>query len=291
MIKPALPFLALLLLTVASGGGQEPVSSFPFQRDGQLIVVQASINNQPPVPFVVDSGAPHTILDPTFAKELGLQIKDAPPTTGTGSGNVARSYGGPVVMTLHDTKIDVAQPWIIDLSKVPIPKTARGLVGAELFTKYVVRMDPVRSTFHLFDPATYRDRGSGASAPLIVEDGKLFLEAELEVPAGRTVKHKLRIDTGSESSVNDEIVKQSREVRSSELGNGLGENFKSYSGVFTSVKIGPYSIKHVWGPGGAGPMVGMELLRRFVITFDAPHGRLYLEPTPALAELVPSPPP
>ena len=93
------------------------------------------------------------------------------------------------------------------------------------------------------------------------------------------------------SSVNDEIVKTSAEVHESTLGGGLGENFKSYSGVFTSVKIGPYVIKHVWGPGGPGPSIGRELLRRFLLTFDAPHGRLYLEPTPALSEPVPTPPP
>ncbi len=39
---------------------------------------------------------------------------------------------------------------------------------------------------------------SGApSIPLIVEGDKLFLDATLEVPAGKSVTHKLRIDTGS----------------------------------------------------------------------------------------------
>jgi hypothetical protein len=281
---------SFLLVAVTKSEAQEAIGTIPFQRDGQLILVEASIDKHPLVLFVVDSGAPHTVLDPTFAKELVLETRDASPTSGTGTGNVARSYGSPVVMKLHDVKIDVPEPWIIDLSKVPIPRAAKGLVGTELFTKYVVRMDPLRSTFSIFDPASYHYRGEGASIPLIVENGKLFLEAELEVPAGHSVRHKLRIDTGSESSVNDEVVKQSAEVRSSTLGGGLGQNFKAYSGVFTSVKIGPYSVKHFWGPGGPNPAIGMELLRRFVITFDAPHGRMYFEPTPALAEPVPTPP-
>jgi hypothetical protein len=289
-------FTIIVIVTFALGIGvaeteaQEPVGSFPFQRDGQLIIVQVSIDGRPSVPFVVDSGAPHTVLDPTYANELGLKIEDAAPTSGTGAGDVARSYASRVVMTLGDVKIDVPQPWVIDLSKVPIPRTAKGLVGAELFTNYVVRMDPLRATFSVFDPATFHYRGDAAPIPLLVEDGKLFLEAELEVPAGKKVTHKLRIDTGSESSVNDEIVKQSAEVRVSELGNGLGENYKSYSGVFTSARIGPHVIRNFWGPGGKPPSVGMEILRRFIITFDAPHKRIYLEPTPALAEPVPTPP-
>lgn len=254
-------------------------------------MVEVRINESAPAWFIVDSGASHTVFDPKFATELGLKVESAPPTTGTGAGEVTKSHAEPVVIMMNEVKLNVPEPWVIDLSKAPLPAAVRGLVGAELFKNFVVRMDPVQSTFTVFDADAYRHEAGGASIPLLVEGDKLFLEAELEVPAGKRVTHKLRIDTGSESSVNDEIVKQSEEVRTSTLGGGLGEQFKSYSGVFSSVKLGPYVIKHVWGPGGPRPSIGMELLRRFIITFDAPHGRIYLEPTPALNEPVPTPPP
>lgn len=290
--SPGFTFVAVLTLTVAlpTSGAPAPLGVFPFKRDGQLMLVEASINKSAPALFFVDSGASHTVFDPKFAKELGLKIESAPPTTGTGTGDVPKSHSEPVVMTLNGLKVDLPEPWVIDLSKASLPAAVRGLVGAEIFKTYVVRMDPVQSTFTLFDAASYRHEGDAPAIPLHVEGDKLFLEAALEVPAGQTVMHKLRIDTGSESSVNDEIVQRSAEVRSSNLGGGLGENFKSYSGVFSSVKIGAYTIKHVWGPGGPRPAIGMELLRRFIVTFDAPHGRMYLEPTPALAEPVPTPP-
>jgi len=289
--KSFLSASGLFVAVVASlHAAQDALGSFPFKRDGQLMLVEASIDKSAPAWFVVDSGASHTVFDPKFANELGLKTESAPPTTGTGTGDVPKSHTQPVVMSVHGIKVDLPEPWVIDLSKAPMPNTVRGLIGAEIFKSYVIRMDPVQSTFTLFDPAFYRHESGGASIPLLVEGDKLFLEATLEVPAGQTVTHKLRIDTGSESSVNDEIVKQSEEVRTSTLGGGLGENFKSYSGVFTSVKIGPYVVKHVWGPGGPRPAIGMELLRRFVVTFDAPHGQIYLEPTPALTDPVPEPP-
>jgi len=282
-----------LLAAVVSplGAEQTPVGTFPFKRDGQLMVVEARIDKAAPVLFMLDSGASHTVFDPTFAKELGLETKKAPPTTGTGSGTVAKSHTRAVVMKLGEVKVDLAEPWVIDLSNAPMPRTIRGLIGAELFKTFVVRMDPVQSKITVFDSASYHHEGDAVSIPLVVEGDKLFLEAELEVPDGRIVKHKLRIDTGSESSVNDEIVRESKEVRESNLGGGLGENFKSYSGVYTSVKLGPFTVKHVWGPGGPNPSIGMEMLRRFIVTFDAPHGRMHLEPTPALNDPVPTPPP
>jgi hypothetical protein len=268
----------------------EPVGQFSFQRDGELMLVEVRINDSTPALFVVDSGAPHTILDPKFVRELSLMTERTASVTGTGTGAVENAKTAPRVMTINNVKIDLPEPWVIDLSKVPIPSATKGLVGAEIFKQYVVRIDPRDATFTLFDPTTFRYTGEGASIPLIVENNKLFLEADLEVPAGKITRHKLRIDTGSESSVNDEIVKQSAELRGSTLGGGLGVNFKSYSGLFTSVKIGPHLIKHVWGPGGPPPTIGMEILRRFILTFDASRGRLYLDATPALAEPVPTPP-
>ncbi len=283
--------LLVLALVYSLGAAQAPIGTIPFKRDGQLMLVEASVGQSAPALFIVDSGASHTVFDPKFAQELGLEVTSAPPTTGTGKGEVAKSHTPPVVLSLHGVKVDLPEPWVIDLSPASLPAGVKGLIGAELFKTHVVRMDPVQSTFSVFAAASYRHEEGGVSIPLLVEGDKLFLEATLEVPAGKTVTHKLRIDTGSDSSVNDDIVQGSAEVRTSTLGGGLGESFKSYSGVFTSVKIGPYTFKHVWGPGGPRPAIGMELLRRFIITFDAPHGRMYLEPTPALEEPVPTPPP
>jgi len=265
------------------------------------MLVDVRINDSEPATFVIDSGAPHTVFDPKFARALGLKIEQAEPVTGTGRGTVEKGKTAPCSMSIGNpesvpgrgvggVKIDLAEPWVVDLSKVPIPSSTKGLVGAEIFKQYVVRINPVDATFTVWDPATFKYTRQGASIPLLVEDNKLFLEADLEVPAGKITKHKLRIDTGSESSVNDEIVRQSSELHESTLGGGLGENFKSYSGVFTSVRLGPYSITQVWGPGGPGPAIGMEILRRFILTFDVSRGRLLLEPTPALAEPVPTPP-
>jgi hypothetical protein len=280
----------VIYLAFLPGAVAAALGTIPFKRDGQLMMVEARINDAAPAWFLVDSGASHTVLDPTFATEIGLKTKNAPPTTGTGTGDVAKAHTQPVMMGLQGVKLRVPEPWVIDLSKAPLPKSVRGLVGAELFKTYVVRMDPVRATLTVFEPSSYDEKENGTSIPLLVEGDKLFLEAELEVPAGKKVTHKLRIDTGSESSVNDEVVKQSEEVRSSTLGGGLGEQFQSYSGVFTSVKIGPYLIKHVWGPGGPRPAIGMEILRRFIITFDAPRRRMFLNPTPQLNDPVPTPP-
>src|SRR4051794_16959617 len=282
--------LATIAPAAAAARPSEPLASIPFKLDGKLMLVEVRINGTDPVTFIVDTGASHTVFDPKFAQQVGLEVQSAPPTSGTGAGEVEKSITKPVRMTMNHFVVDLSEPWVIDLSNVPLPAGTMGLVGAEMFKSHVVRIDPVESNMSVFDPASPPE-AQGESMPLIVDGDKLLLEATLEVPAGKLVTHKLRIDTGSESSVNDEVAQQSEDVRTSTLGGGLGDSFKSYSGVFTSASIGPYTFRKFWGPADPHPAVGIELLRRFVLTFDAPHGRLYLEPTAQLNDPVPTPPP
>jgi uncharacterized protein YggU (UPF0235/DUF167 family) len=69
--------------------------------------------------------------------------------------------------------------------------------------------------------------------------------------------------------------------RSCRLGrseSGLGTGYEDLSGGYDMVVIGPFKFQHVWGPAGAVAIIGMEMMRRFTLTFDAMHGLLYLEP-------------
>jgi predicted aspartyl protease len=273
----------------ARASAAEPLAIIPFKRDSTLMIVETRINGSAPRSFIVDSGASHSVLDPKFAQALGLTLTTEKPTTGTGKGEVAVSRTESVMMWLAGFKLKIEQPWVIDLSNVPIPKDTAGLIGAELFKNFVVRIDQAAASISVFAPETYRHDSGAAAIPLLVEGDKLFLEASVTVADGKPVTRKLRIDTGSESSINDEIVRESPERRESTLGGGLGENFTGYSGLLKSVKIGPFQFRDVWATGAPHATIGMELLRRFVLTFDAPHGRLYLEPTGAISEPVAAP--
>ena len=78
-------------------------------------------------------------------------------------------------------------------------------------------------------------------------------------------------------------------LKKTTVGNGLGNSYEDVSGVYDQVVIGPYRFYHVWGPAGAVPIIGMEMLRRFTLTLVAQRGLLYLEPNASLKEPTPSP--
>ena len=68
----------------------------------------------------------------------------------------------------------------------------------------------------------------------------------------------------------------------------LGTSYVDVSGVYDTVIIAPYTFRNVWGPAGAVPIVGMEIMRRFTLTFDTKHRLLDLEPNSSLNEPIPA---
>jgi aspartyl protease len=282
-------WLLLGLCAVARAAETTPIAEIDYRLDGKLILVEVAVNGGAPVWFCFDSGAPHSIFDSAYAAQLGLKEISASTVTGTGQGTVPVRKTAAVRLQLGAASWHVAEPWIIDLSQVPIAKDTKGLIGFDLLSAYVVRIDPTRKRFAVFAPEQFQPSQTGARLPLIVDNDKLYVDATLVVRPGYRVQRRLRIDTGSESSVNDESVKESPTQRKTTLGNGLGANFESISGVFDAVHLGPFTFRNVWGPGGAGSLVGMELLRRFVVTIDVRNRWLYLEPTNAIDEIVPPP--
>ncbi len=284
----ALAFLVLASCTTANIASK-PLGSLEYRRDGKLMLVQARVNGAGPFWFVVDSGAPRSVIDPALAAELKLDTTGRGTTTGTGQGAIPLTYAPPVTIELGGDSYR-SSPYVIDLSQAPLPKEVRGLIGSELFLRNVVTIDPSAQRIRWFDAARASLPSRKAMLPLRAEAGKLYLRAHIEPREGIAIDRELRIDTGSESSVNDPSAADAKIIAKATLGNGLGSNFEGVSGKYRSVTVGPYVFRELWGPGGTPPLIGMELLQRFVMTFDAPHGRMFLVPIGRYDGPAPHPP-
>lgn len=265
-----------------------PLGTLDYQRDGKLIMAQVVVNGAGPYWFILDSGASRSVLDASLAKELKIASAARSSVTGTGTGAVAANIATPVTIALGPSSYR-SEPYIIDLSSAPLPKRVRGLIGSELFASYIVRLDPKahRLSWYNFDrPPSV---GNGATVALRSANGKLYLPATIEPRPGVKIQRELRIDTGSESSVNDPSAASARLIASTKLGGGLGQDFEGVSGKYHAVAIGPYRFRELWGPGGNPPAIGMELLQRFVITFDTRRSQMHLAPIGKLNAPVPIP--
>jgi hypothetical protein len=281
--------LAIAMVVPMASAQAHPVVILKARKVGKSLYLPVEINGKP-FWFAVDSGAYQGVVDPLVARQAGLKVIGEGSVQGTGQGDVPVKHLAPLTLRVGSLNIAVPAPLLIDLSGTGNPQWMHGLIGAELFENYVVEMDFDRSQFRVFRPDEFTPLAKAASVPLIVENHRFFIDATLEPSEKKTVTHRLRVDTGSEDSVADDVVKEGTNVRETTLGNGLGANYKGYSGVFKLVRLGPFTFRDVWGPAVPHPGIGMEMFRRFVVTFDVPHRKLYLQPKQHFEEAFPSPP-
>ena len=267
----------------------KPLAVISYRPAGKLIYLPVQVNGSAPLWFIFDTGAPNSIIDTASAQELNIRALSDGAIHGAGRGEVSAGDAGEVQLTTDALTTHVPHMKIVDLSKVPLPAEAKGLLGAEFLEQYVVRIDPIRHEIIFYDPKTFVYAGNGKPLHLDLANSRLYIEAGLAARPGDPVARKLRVDTGSEDSIDDDVVRGSLKIQQTTLGNGLGTSYQDVSGIYDTVTIGPFIFKHVWGPAGAVPIIGMEMMRRFTLTFDAQHGWLYLEPNANFAEPVPAP--
>lgn len=280
--------LSIMLTALFGAATAQADAPMHYEPNDKLVYLPVQVNGSRTLWFTLDSGARHTVIDAAAAKALKLRIFSTDNVAGAGKGDVAMQHAADIDVSIGATHLRVRDPWIIDLSKIE-GKHIDGLIGADFFAAFAVRIDPLAHTIAFYPQSTFRYRGNGAALPMAFIDNRMFVDLKLSLSNGVPAVHRVRIDTGSDDAVSDDLVKQSPERRKSQQGVGLGQPYVDYSGVLDRVQIGPYTIRHSWGASNSAPAVGMEVLRRFTMTFEAARNVLHLEPNASLADPVPAP--
>jgi len=188
----------------------EPQSDIiPFSRAGNLIVIQATVNNVSGN-FILDTGAPGLILNITYFR----QLKKGTSLAGEAGGvtGLVQMYDRAVVDSFGLGKFlyQKVQSDRVDLGHIENSKGIRifGLLGVALFKRFEMIIDyqsnqiflhkmgkkEEKDTFHpnLDQKEMYN------SIPLTIQDGKIMVEMK----AGKN-KLNFVLDTGAESNVLD----------------------------------------------------------------------------------------
>src|SRR5262245_40564546 len=142
---------AALLLFLASVS-PKPLTTLRYEDRDHLVFLSVRIDGSRPLTFVLDSGAPHSVVDSSTAVALKLRAMSDDRTGASGRGTVGRQHLPPLVLHVGDVRLRVADPWAIDLRHVGLGPID-GLVGADLFKQYVVQVNPESRTLTLYDPA------------------------------------------------------------------------------------------------------------------------------------------
>ena len=288
----------LVVFTTAIGVDRGLVASLPASMSGGLVFVPVVVESASPQSFLLDSGLESTLVDRDEARRLAI---------GRGVGGTESVPGGSA--SIGSTRpVTVAFPngpaIVRDAPIATIPLTGLGpvigrrlpgIVGQDLFMRFVVEIDYAAARVRLYDPQRYRSP-SGAT-PLVLREraNQSFIAATLVTADGRRVAAQLKVDTGSASGLglNGSFVAAKRLVAPHERilrepGIALGGQTDNVAVRLRSFQLGRFRFNSPVATfsvdqtraGDAGT-IGAPFLSQFDVTFDERHGRLWLVPNAA----------
>lgn len=276
------------------------VHEIVYEPFAGLILVSLTIAGSPPLDFVLDSGATQSsITDPLLAWSLGLEVKESGLARGMGSGARRVAVSEDTGIRMDGIEVLRAPLVVHDIGARLAAVAGReiyGFLGADLFERFVVEIDPEGRRLLLHDPETFAYRGPGFELPLEVVDRRPVVNGAAVIKEnGKQVPVRLVVDTGS-SRFLALITRSGRHLKPpSEQTVGTSVGVVGETTVVVALtkrlQLGPIvaeGVETAWMEAFDVPAVrnipklngilGNRFLRRFRVFFDYRGGRLIVEP-------------
>ena len=279
-----------------SNGAHEAV--FPAEVYGDHIFVPVRVNGSTAAWFFLDSGAGMSVVSNSWAEKVGLAFGGAVKGQGSGAGSSSLGLAKNVVLDLPGVQVPPSTVAVMDFSSI-LPVLGRqwdGLIGYDVISRLVVRVDYEHKQITLYDPTTFV-AGDRATALTVTFLGNLpVVHAKIVLPGRAPVDAECAIDSGADgfhlttpfTNANHVLESVLKTISASTV--GAGGASKEFAGRITGLQLGPYFLREpvtAFSPDeregllaspDIGALIGGEILKRFTVTFDYPHRQILLEP-------------
>ena len=275
----------------------------PFGLHANLIIIPARINNSDTLHFIVDTGVSSTIItDPSITPYINSEYVRTIQLDGVGQDSTLEaqvSIGNTLQVGYAQTynhNLVVLQKDLLKLSEL-IGTPINGLIGYELFERFVVTIDFRQREILLQLPEDYRYRPrKGTLVPLEMVDKKPYISDILINQKGTEQRVKLLLDTGAGHAVMLNTYSTHIPLPDTtidvQLGIGLSGKISGSLGRLQGINIGGYPLTSVVASfpdslsfggklnpnAGRQGNIGGELLRRFRVTINYPEKYMVLKP-------------
>lgn len=250
--------------------------------------------------FVLDTGAPLTMIDLSLAKRLSLTLGGPFRVGGIGAGASAGAAIEGAELTIAGTAQSQPLEYAVDLSHMPsrYVHVLDGILGYDFIARNIIAIDFDKQELRIYDRGRFTYRGHGVTVPLAIDDRTPYADGSIRLLDGETVRGRFQIDLGSSAalSLTKPFVEAHRlrdrvgaTVHPPGFG-GLGGIATLVTGRVTTLSLGRADVPnvevHLFGDS-AGLFsgndkfvgnVGGDVLRRFVVYFDYQSKVMILEP-------------
>jgi len=298
-VRAALIWCVLAAAASVPATAAEPVHEIAIREFRRLIVVPVRIGGSAELEFVLDSGSAATSLnDIELAERLGLHARPLGTAPGAGDSRLLVLMAPDVALTVGGRPLlrtDLLVHHVTQLHEEQAGRELHGLLGADLFSRYAVDIDPAAGVVRLYPPSTPPPFPATAAVPVSIRRGKPIVRAEVAMGGSRPVATRLLLDTGSEAAL--VLVRgERRRLKAPEDGRavrvtGVGDEVEGVLAHVDSIdlgsrRVGPLeaafversSLPTVRELRRVDGVLGNGLLRRFRTWIDLSSGRLVLGP-------------
>ena len=260
--------------------GASAIPFVPSPNGLPLPCTNASVNGKEGL-FMIDTGANVTIIDPRFAKELDLKMFSIRGWRISSNVNKEMRYARVETLTLGNHAFDKFTVVILDLTHLcqPLSQRIDGIIGLNIMSKTAMCQIDSRRGQLSFEHAS----PDGDSVPFVLEDGGMFMDAEI---CGQ--KRRMRVDTGSTCTTlnSAEWPRLPISVGSSTNSSSVQTNITNINGVKTTNEAPLFRAECNLGNGirknltllkSAENLLGMDFFRHYTVTFDFENGNAYFK--------------
>lgn len=273
-----------------------------FQLIKNLIIIPLFINGKGPFNFVLDTGVGlFLVTEPELINSLDTSIARTVKINGIGEGNEMSAFVYPAATIDVGNSITGKIPIAI-LKQDPFNLSSylgmpvHGLVGYELLSSFIVRINYGAKTVTYYRPETAYIPRKGSKASISIEDRKPYVEAQVELADGKKETVKLIIDTGAghplsletKSGIPYEVPENNIAAN---LGVGLSGMINGFISRIPALDLGRFQfqqvicafpdyssvaakITHISRNGN----LGNNILKRFNVVLDYHREAMYLRP-------------
>lgn len=268
--------------------------TLPMELINNHIYVTAWLNGQGPFRFLVDTGWGTSSITPDVAKRLGLLVRGAQKTIGAGEGTAETKFTRVTRMRfggaeLRNQSLGVTSAF--DGKTRDAVDNFGGLLGYELFKRFVVKLDFERQRLTLILPSRFSRPRLGTTVPFKLSNTIPLVRAQVDGFEGEFI-----VDSGFPGSVilyqgfieKNDLLTRFKSRFEAITGWGIGgpvrsgvtrarifrlreETIRDLVVTLSLIKKGTMADPHLAGA------IGSELLRRFTVTFDYGRREMHLE--------------
>ncbi|MEO9869623.1 PDZ domain-containing protein [Ekhidna sp.] len=301
-------FINACLCSTVSGqkefGFRMPASvkkiSIPFEQHNNLIIIPVTVNRFLTLKFILDTGVETAILtEKVYGDILNVNYIREITIAGPGLADSVEAFvanqitfGLPGGVLGKNMNMLVLKEDYLKLSE-NIGDDVHGIIGYDIFSKFVVDINYDENILTLSDPKKYKRNKKAVAIPIEIRGSKPFISATIRQDNKKT-NLDVMVDTGaSHAALIDyayvDGVDMPKDRIVTRLGRGIAGEIPGYVGRMDSVQIESFDFTEmlVSAPfdgaynkvikrGARVGTFGGELLNRFNVTFDYSSRKMYL---------------